>query len=61
MNFNVLSVSLFSTGAFISTHFGIELSERQWRDLLEPAGLEPTRFWHPPGDIDGIVEAMLKD
>ena len=41
-------------------HSGMERCRRQWRDLLDSAGLEIVGFWPPPGIGDGIIEAMLK-
>ncbi|KAI1386837.1 putative O-methyltransferase [Hypoxylon trugodes] len=41
---------------------GMERTQRQWKELLEEAGLEVVKFWLPPQeDADGIVEAMLKE
>ena len=47
----------------MALHSGMERSERQWRVLLEGAGLEVTRVSFPPGngDGEGIVEAMRKE
>ncbi|KJZ79191.1 hypothetical protein HIM_01342 [Hirsutella minnesotensis 3608] len=40
---------------------GMERTERQWRELLDKAGLEVVRFWPPiQEDADGIVEAIVK-
>ena len=46
--------------AMLTLHSGMERSERQWRDLLDSSGLEVVGIWPPPGNGDGIVEAMLK-
>jgi hypothetical protein len=41
---------------------GMERTEKQWRALLEKAGLTVVKFWHPPQvDADGIVEAVLQE
>ena len=45
----------------MGTHVGCERTERQWQMLLEKAGLQVKKFWRPPGDGEGIVEAMLGD
>lgn len=39
-------------------HSGMQRSEKQWDQLLREAGLRVARFWTPPGDGDGIVEAV---
>lgn len=40
---------------------GMERTERQWRELLDKAGLEVVKFWPPlQEDADGIVEAVLR-
>lgn len=39
----------------------MERTRDHWRELLAKAGLEVKEFWMPPGDGQGIVEAMLKD
>jgi hypothetical protein len=44
----------------MSMHAGLERTEKQWRNLLEKAGLEVKMFWFPAGDGEGIVEAELK-
>jgi len=43
----------------MAMHAGQERTENQWRNLLRKAGLEVTKFWYPPGDGEGIVEAEL--
>ncbi|KAI9738293.1 MAG: hypothetical protein M1834_008791 [Cirrosporium novae-zelandiae] len=39
----------------------LERSRQQWLDLMESCGLEVKGFWPPPGDGQGIIEAMLKE
>lgn len=38
----------------------MERSQTQWSRLLEKAGFQVTKFWAPPGDGQGIIEAELK-
>lgn len=39
---------------------GMERTEKQWRALLEKAGLTVVKVWFAPqADADGIVEAVL--
>ena len=47
----------------MALHSGMERSERQWRTLLEGAGLEVTKVAFPPGteNGEGIVEVMRKE
>ncbi|KAI1417113.1 putative O-methyltransferase [Hypoxylon sp. FL1857] len=41
---------------------GMERTERQWKQLLEEAGLTVVKIWLPPqDDADGIVEAILEE
>ncbi|KAI0152043.1 putative O-methyltransferase [Hypoxylon sp. NC0597] len=41
---------------------GMERTERQWKELLEEAGLVVVKIWLPPqDDADGIVEAILEE
>ncbi|GAB1312628.1 hypothetical protein MFIFM68171_02838 [Madurella fahalii] len=41
---------------------GMERTEREWRTLLEKAGLEVVKVWLPTQeDADGIVEAILRE
>lgn len=41
---------------------GMERTERQWRELLDKAGLEVVKVWLPvEDDADGIVEAVVKE
>ena len=42
-------------------HSGMERSERQWRALIEGAGLKVTGISFPRGNGEGIVEAMRED
>jgi len=37
-----------------------ERSVTHWSSLLGSAGFEVTKFWHPPGNMTGIIEAELK-
>ena len=39
---------------------GMERTEKQWRVLLENAGLRVIKVWEPLEDADGIVEAVLE-
>ena len=39
----------------------MERTRDHWRELLDSAGFAIMEFWLPPGDGQGIVEAMLKD
>ncbi|OTA56458.1 S-adenosyl-L-methionine-dependent methyltransferase [Hypoxylon sp. EC38] len=41
---------------------GMERTERQWKELLEEAGLAVVKVWLPPqDDADGIVEVILEE
>lgn len=40
---------------------GRQRTESEWTELLGPAGFEINKFWHPPGDQNGIVEASLQN
>jgi hypothetical protein len=42
-------------------HGGMQRSESQWTRLVEEAGLKVAKFWHPPGEHEGIIEVVLKD
>ena len=42
-------------------HSAGERSEKQFRELLELAGLEVVKFWYAEGNTDGVVEVMLGD
>lgn len=44
----------------MACHASMERSKAQWTALLDQAGLEVSKFWMPPGDGRGIVEAVLK-
>lgn len=46
--------------AMLTLHSGAQRSETEWSWLLERNGFEVKKFWHPPGDGDGIVEAEVK-
>lgn len=39
----------------------MERSLSQWTSLLDKAGFKVAKFWPPPGDGQGIIEAELKD
>ena len=39
---------------------GSQRTEEEWTTLLDLAGLGVVKFWLPPGDQNGIVEAELK-
>ncbi|MCJ1262498.1 hypothetical protein MMC22_002368 [Lobaria immixta] len=45
----------------MAMHSGMERSERQWRTLVEGAGLEVTKMSFPRGNGEGVVEAMRKE
>lgn len=38
----------------------MERSADAWTRLLDSAGFKVVKFWHPPGNGTGIVEAELK-
>lgn len=38
---------------------GAQRSEPEWTALFESAGMRVIKFWHPPGDQNGIVEVEL--
>ena len=42
-------------------HSGMERSERQWRTLLEGAGLTVARVSNPQGTGEGIIEAVRNE
>lgn len=46
--------------AMLQLHSGSQRGEHEWAKLLDQAGLRIIKFWHPPGDGDGIVEAELQ-
>ncbi|KAF2235852.1 S-adenosyl-L-methionine-dependent methyltransferase [Viridothelium virens] len=39
---------------------GLQRTETQWKELLDKGGFKVVKFWHPPGDADGMVEAEVK-
>ncbi|PGH27028.1 hypothetical protein AJ80_01213 [Polytolypa hystricis UAMH7299] len=39
----------------------MERTAKQWSELLESVGMKVVKFWYPPGDGQGIIEAELKD
>ena len=45
----------------MALHAGMERTERQWRELLDSAGFEIVNFWYPPGDGEGVIEAVFRD
>jgi hypothetical protein len=42
-------------------HAGLERTQKQWRELLASAGFAVTKFWLPPGEGEGVIEAVLAD
>lgn len=42
-------------------HAGMERSERQWRALLNLAGLEVAKIWQGVKGGEAVIEARLKD
>jgi len=44
----------------MSLHGGSERSEKQWKALLEPAGLEVIKFYTVGFKGEGLVETALK-
>jgi hypothetical protein len=44
----------------MAMHSTKERSQQDWSDLLSKAGLEVKKFWQPPVDGEGIIEAELK-
>ncbi|KAL8880631.1 MAG: hypothetical protein Q9198_001996 [Flavoplaca austrocitrina] len=42
-------------------HAGMERSEKQWRTLLDSAGLKVVKIWQEVKGGEGVIEAMLKD
>ncbi|KAL8884933.1 MAG: hypothetical protein Q9215_007128 [Flavoplaca cf. flavocitrina] len=42
-------------------HAGMERSEKQWRVLLDSAGLKVVKIWQEVKGGEGVIEAMLKD
>ncbi|KAI9694548.1 MAG: hypothetical protein M1822_000164 [Bathelium mastoideum] len=47
--------------AMLFLHSGSQRSEPEWTSLLDRAGFNVIKFWHPPGDGDGVIEAELKE
>lgn len=45
--------------AMLLLHSGQQRSASEFTRLFEEAGLEIVKIWYPPGDGDGIVEAIL--
>jgi hypothetical protein len=45
----------------MSLHGGVERSEKQWKALLEPTGLEVIKFYDIGAKGEGLVEAILKE
>ncbi|CAI6277676.1 unnamed protein product [Periconia digitata] len=43
----------------MTMHAAQERTERQWKTLLEGAGLASISFWIPPGGGEGIIEAEV--
>ncbi|KAL8942690.1 MAG: hypothetical protein Q9211_001288 [Gyalolechia sp. 1 TL-2023] len=41
-------------------HAGMERSEKQWRSLLDEAGLEVVKIWQVVRGGEGVIEARLK-
>ena len=44
----------------MALHSGMERSERQWKTLLNGAGLEVTKISFPQGNEEGVVEAVKR-
>lgn len=42
-------------------HAGMERSEKQWRTLLDSAGLKVVKIWQDVKGGEGVIEATLKD
>lgn len=45
--------------AMMAMHAGKERTERQWRDMLQQAGLKINKFWPYNASGTGIIEAEL--
>ena len=45
--------------AMMYLHSGMQRSEREWRELVEAAGLRVVKVWYPDGDGDGIIEVEV--
>lgn len=39
----------------------MERTQGQWQRLLKSAGFDVIRFWNPPGDGQGIIEAEFEE
>ena len=39
---------------------GMERTAKQWRKLLGSVGLDVVKIWEQEGNIEGVVEAVLK-
>ena len=42
-------------------HAGMERSEKQWRTLLDSAGLEIVKIWQEVKGGEAVIEATLKN
>lgn len=40
---------------------GMERNEAQFTELLDAAGLKVVKFWTVGPEVEGLVEAILKD
>ena len=38
---------------------GSQRTEGEWTKLLNPVGFRVVKFWLPPGDQNGVIEAKL--
>lgn len=38
---------------------GMERTQRQWRELVERAGMKVEKFWVSPGFGEGIIEVVV--
>jgi hypothetical protein len=38
----------------------MERTASQWQRVLQSAGFKVNKFWYPPGDGQGIIEAELE-
>jgi hypothetical protein len=46
--------------AMMTLHCGMARTVSQFRDLCEQSGLKLVKYWAPPGEGDGIIEAVLQ-
>jgi hypothetical protein len=46
--------------AMMTLACGVERTEKQWRELLDAAGLEIVKIWSSPG-VESVIETKLKD